>query len=251
MGILDGKVAVITGAGRGIGRGVALAFAKEGASIFIPDVGIDAARTVVAEIDARPGGAAGAVPCDVGDPDQVGAAVAAAAERFGRIDILVNNAQTAVAKPLETMTDADVHRAIDSGLLGSFFMMRECFPFLKERGGKIINFRSSAGMEGMPTQGPYAAAKEGINGLTRVAAKEWGRHRINVNAISPWANSPGWQQYAAEHPERARKSIERNPIQRVGDCEKDIGRVAVFLAGPDSDFVTGCTIMVDGGAVFL
>ncbi len=250
MGILDGKVAIVTGAGRGIGRGVALAFAKEGASIFIPDVGINAAHEVVAELEAL-GAAAGAISCDVGDAEQVRAAVAAVVERFGRIDILVNNAQTAVAKPLETMTDADVHRAIDSGLMGSFFMMRDCFPHLKERGGKIINFRSSAGMEGMPTQGPYAAAKEGINGLTRVAAKEWGKYRINVNAISPWADSPGWQQYAAEFPDRARSSIERNPIQRVGDCEKDVGRVAVFLAGPDSDFVTGCTIMVDGGAVFL
>jgi NAD(P)-dependent dehydrogenase (short-subunit alcohol dehydrogenase family) len=252
VGTLDGKVAIVTGAGQGVGRGIALALAKEGAAVAVVDRNGDHAGTTAAEIVDGAGGTAIPITTDVRDAAAVDECVAAVIERFGTVDILVNNAQAAPpAGPLENMTEDDWRLAIDSGLMGSFFSMRACFPYLKEHGGKIVNLRSSAGTDGMAFMAAYAAAKEAIGGLTRTAAREWGKYGINVNAISPAANSPGMAGWVAADPERSQRALDRNPISRLGDCERDIGRSVVFLVGPDSDYITGMTIMVDGGASFL
>ncbi len=250
-GRLAGKSAIVTGAGQGIGQGVALALAKEGASIAVIDISGDAAAAtlgLLTAIDAR----AIALTCDVRRRIDVDAAVAATVAAFGTVDILVNNAQasrTGIA--LEDVTDDDLDLALGSGLYGTLYFMQAAFPYLKARGGKVINFGSGAGLEGQRGQTAYAAAKEAIRAVTRVGAREWGRHKINVNAICPAAASPGLLKWKDEFPEMFEKSLRQVPLGRVGDCEKDIGRAVVFLASEDSDFITGMTLMVDGGGYFL
>jgi len=247
MGILNNKIAIITGAGQGVGRGIALAMSKEGASIVIAEQNKDTAEQTADEIKAL-GGQVLAVPCNVRNRDEVDAAVAATIKEFGTVDILVNNAQvTRPLVPFEDTTDDDMALACESGLMGTFYFMQACFPYFKEHGGKVINFGSGAGTEGAVGFSAYAASKEAIRGISRVAAHEWGKYNINVNVICPNANSPGQTYWMENFPEEAKASLANHPMGRVGDCENDIGRAAVFLASPDSDYISAQTIMVDGG----
>lgn len=251
MGILKNKIAIVTGAGQGVGRGIALAMAKEGATIVIAEQNKETAERTAEEIRAL-GGRVLAIPCNVRNRDEVNAAVAATVEEFGTVDILVNNAQ--VTRPnvlFEDTTDADMALACESGLMGTFYFMQACFPYLKVHGGKVINFGSGAGTEGHVGFSAYAAAKEAIRGLSRVAAHEWGKYKINVNVICPNANSPGHVWWAENFPEEAKAMLANHPMGRIGDCEKDIGRTAVFLASPDSDYISAHTICVDGGQIPL
>ena len=251
MGKLDGKIGIVTGAGQGIGRGIALALAKEGAAVVITDMNADTCVGTVDEIKAL-GGRALAVTCDVRRREQVQAAVAAAVKEFGTIDILVNNAQDLrYDVALEDTTDDDMALALESGLLGTFYHMQACFPYLKEHGGKIINVASGAGLEGYPRLGAYTAAKEGIRALTKVAAHEWGQYNINVNAMCPLANSPKMQAWGEALPNELNAALAKVPLGRLGDCENDIGPAVVFLASSDSDYITGHTMMVDGGQTIL
>ena len=251
MGKLDGKAAIVTGAGQGIGRGVALALAREGASVVLADVKEATCREAAAEV-AGTGAQALAVACDVGRREQVRAVVAAAARDFGTVDILVNAAQAMRNDvPLKDTTDEDMALALGSGLMGTFYFMQECFPYLKEHGGKIINFGSTAGLDGAPGWAAYAAAKEAIRALTRVACHEWARYRINANAICPLASNPHWERQAETNPEMVKRMLGAVPLRRFGDAERDIGRAVVFLASSDSDYITGQTLMVDGGQTML
>ena len=251
MGKLDSKIAVITGAGQGVGRGIALAMAKEGAAVGVSDMNPETSIRTANEIEAL-GGRALSVACDVRQREQVQAAVAQTVKEFGTINILVNCAQGhRLGVLLQDTTDDDMALALESGLLGTFYFMQTCFPYLKEGGGKIINLGSAAGLEGSPRSAAYAAAKESIRGLTRVAAHEWGKYKINANVICPFANSPGMVEYGDDNPKVLSAMLMTTPLGRMGDCEEDIGRVAVFLASPDSDYITGHTINVDGGLVVL
>ncbi len=250
MGKLDGKVAIVTGAGQGIGRGISLAMSKEGASVVVAEINEETCRRTAGEIESL-GGRAVAVSCDVSRREQVRAAVAAAVREFGTVDILVNVAQAMRNDVLfEDTTDDDMALALGSGLLGTFYFMQECFPYLKKNGGKIINFASAAGTEGHAGWTAYAASKEGIRALTRVACHEWGPHGINVNAICPLANSPHMLEWG-ETTGMLDLIVGMVPLRRLGDCENDIGRAAVFLASSDSDYITGQTLMVDGGQAML
>ncbi len=251
MGRLDGKVAIVTGAGQGIGRGLALALAKEGASVVLADLQADACRQTAREIDAV-GGRALPLTCDVSRRDQVKAVVAAAVRDFGTVDILVNVAQAMRKDVLfQDTTDDDMGLALGSGLMGTFYFMQECFPYLKLHGGKIVNFASSAGLEGQWGWTAYAAAKEGIRAITRVACHEWARYKINVNVICPLASSPNIEEWSRANPQVVKHLLAAVPMRRFGDCEKDIGRAVVFLSCSDSDFITGQTLMVDGGQAML
>lgn len=251
MGILDGKAAIVTGAGQGIGRGVALALAKEGASVALADIQGAACLRTAEEVTAI-GTRAVPVTCDVSQRLQVKAVVAAAVKEFGTVDILVNVAQAMRNDvTFQDTTDEDMSLALGTGLMGTFYFMQECFPYMKQRGGKIINFASAAGLEGHSNWAAYAAAKEGIRALTRVACHEWGQFRINVNVICPMAGSPHMLEWGKSNPGMLDLIVAMIPLKRMGDCEKDIGRAVVFLAGPDSDYITGQTLMVDGGQAML
>jgi len=250
MGILDGKTAIVTGAGQGVGRGIALALAKEGAAVVIAEINEEAGTSTANEIKQL-GMKALVVTCDVRKREEVEAVVAAAVDEFGTVDILVNNAQASKWAPFEDHTDEDMALALESGLMGTFYFMQTCLPYLKKRGGKIINLASGAGIIGLENFVGYAAAKEGIRAVTRVAAREWGKHNINVNVICPMANSPGMIGWTEAMPDEYKAVMATVPLGRIGDCERDIGRVAVFLAGPDSDYVTGHTMMTDGGQHIL
>lgn len=251
MGDLDGKVAIVTGAGQGVGRGIALALSKEGATVVIAEMNEKTAQNTAQEISSF-GGKTLAVACDVRKRDQVDAVVEKTVNTYGTVDILVNNAQaTRPEVPFEETTDDDMALALNSGLMGTFYFMQACFPHMKKGGGKIINLGSAAGTEGMRGFTAYAATKEAIRAITRVASKEWGKYKINVNAICPYANSPGMLGWAEAFPESYQASMAAHPLGRIGDCEKDIGRTVVFLSGPDSDYITGQTVMVDGGQSVL
>jgi NAD(P)-dependent dehydrogenase (short-subunit alcohol dehydrogenase family) len=251
-GRLEGRVAIVTGAGQGVGRGIALAFAREGARVVVAE--FDAARgsAVAAEIEAL-GRPALSVQCDVTSRSSVDAAVAAAVEAFGGIDVLVNNAQRAPAAPLPLMehTEETLDLCFDTGFRGTFHFMQACYPHLVQSGGRVINVGSGAGIDGIAGQAAYGAAKEAIRALSKTAAREWGPDGINVNVICPLAKSPGVEKLLELAPEMEKRMTAGNPIARIGDCETAIGPVAVFLASDDARYVTGHTLPADGGSSIL
>lgn len=248
MGVLDGRIAIVTGAGQGIGKGIALALAAEGAAVVVAEQNEDLARACSDEIAQR-GNTALAVPCDVRNRDQVEFCVAETVEHFGSLHILVNNAMAAKAAPLELATEDDLKLALETGPMGTLSFMRASFPHL-EGDGRIINLRSGSELQGLAGFGTYVAAKSAIAGLTKVAAREWGPRGITVNAICPFASTPSMEAFFSD-PAVLDLVLGTLSIKRVGDAEKDIGRAVVFLAGPDATYVNGCTLMVDGGGSFL
>ncbi|MFA4916541.1 MAG: SDR family oxidoreductase [Syntrophales bacterium] len=245
--VLKGKVAIITGAGDGVGLGIARAFAKEGAIISTIGRRYEKVAAMADEIKAM-GGKALAIKGDVGIRADVNALVEATVKEFGTVDILVNNAMAYNIKALEDTTDEDIDKIMRSAVYGSIYCMQACFPYLKKRGGKIINFGSMAGLYGLKNHAAYSAAKEGIIGLTRTAALEWSQYGIQVNAIAPLAASAAWDNFAkTSPPEQVKAFLDMIPAGYMGDPEKHVGRVCVFLASPDSDWITSRTLFVDGG----
>jgi NAD(P)-dependent dehydrogenase (short-subunit alcohol dehydrogenase family) len=249
MGRLDGKVAVVTGAGQGVGRGVALALAKEGAAVSIAELDLQTGPAVADELRAL-GARAMSVGCDVSQRSAVEHTVAATVAEFDGIDILVNNAHylDQIDRPFVDLSEADVRRQFDTGVIGTFSFMQACFPYLQSGGGKVINMASGAGVFGMENFASYAAAKEAIRGMSRVAAREWGRLGINVNVICPSVPSPAVIAWVGRQTADSPTQSQTPAIPRAGRAEEDVGRVAVFLASPDSDYITGHTFMVDGGS---
>ena len=244
---LADKVAVVTGAGQGVGRGIAIALAKEGASVAVLGRTLAKCEKVAAELTDL-GVEALAVACEVGDRAQVDQALDAVVERFGGFDALINNAQSSHQALLVDVTDEDVEECWRSGALGTLYAMQAALPHLKARGGgTVINFGSSAAMDGAVTFGAYAMAKEAIRGLSRVAAREWGRYGIRVNVVVPNAMSPGSERFRDEHPERFAKMEAALPLGRVGDPELDIGRAVVALVSEDLGYLTGETLRLTGG----
>lgn len=251
MGILQDKVAIVTGGAQGIGRGISRALAKEGAHVVIADLEKEAALEAAREIEAL-GVTCTPVVGDVALESTADEACRSADDSFGRLDILVNCAQAMVSGvPFQEHSDADFDLAIGSGLWGTFRFMRRAFPLLSVNGGAIVNIVSSAGTHGLAGFAGYGAAKEGIRGLTKVAANEWGPLGIRVNALSPQANTPKTDAYFKDHPKRHKEKLAQRPIRRDGDPESDIGRSVVFLVGPDSGFITGVTLMVNGGLTIM
>jgi NAD(P)-dependent dehydrogenase (short-subunit alcohol dehydrogenase family) len=248
MGRLDGKVAIVTGAGQGIGRGVARRFAREGAAVVVAEVNPGTGAQVAQEIEEL-GARSRFLTTDVLDRDQIRAMVRDTVAEFGRADVLVNNAYaTGGMDRAERKAEADMNLALRGGPLQTLWCMQEVFPHMRTQGGgRIINFVSLNGINAHMYSIDYNAAKEGIRAITRTAAREWARHDILVNAIAPAAASPAYVAFAAAAPENAAELLKQNPIGRMGDPEDDIGGVALFLASDDSRYVTGNTIFADGG----
>jgi NAD(P)-dependent dehydrogenase (short-subunit alcohol dehydrogenase family) len=243
---LDGKTAIVTGAGRGIGAGVAEALLSAGAKVMLVDRDPETLEATARRLTDH--GAVDSVVCDVADRRQVDDAVRRTVAAFGTIDVLVNNAQALRPDvPLVETTEADLQLALGSGLWGTFHMMQACHPHLARRGGAIINFGSSAGIGGHAGLASYAATKEAIRGLSRVAAREWGPSGITVNVVCPSTLSPAGKAWADAHPDLYEGFLRHRAIPRDGDAVTDVGAMVVFVAGPGATFVSGETMMVNGG----
>ena len=248
MGTLDGKVAIVTGAARGIGKGMTTALVKEGAAVTITDISQETLENTKNELMKIAGANLLAVIADGRKDDAVKEAVRKTVEQFGRIDILINNAQAAVVGvPLEKHTMEDLALAFESGFFASFRYMVACLPCLKETQGTVINFASDAGIVGNAGMLGYNAAKEAIRALTRTAAREWAQHNITVNTIIPGMLTEGLKQFAKEHPEHIERSKQAIPLGRLGDPELDAGGFVVYLASPGAKYFTGQTFNLNGG----
>ena len=246
---LQDNVTIITGAGKGIGYGLAEAFAEAGSNLVI--TGRTESRLLAAKerLEAQYRVEVLPIVADGADEEAIKSVVTQAVEKFGKINTLVNNAQVSKSGlPLVEHTREDLDLAIHSGLYAAFFYMRECHPYLKESRGSVINFASGAGLFGKLGQSSYAAAKEGIRGLSRVAAAEWGPDDIRVNVICPLAMTESLQDWKEHFPELFEKTIQGIPLGHFADPKDDIGRVAVFLASEDAHYVTGETITLQGGS---
>ncbi|GAA3733188.1 SDR family oxidoreductase [Salinicoccus jeotgali] len=246
---LKGKVGIITGSASGIGRGIALAMAKEGAHITIVDINEEKGQQTLEEINQYTEGML--IIKDISKEENVKSVVDSVVDKFGGIDILVNNAHASKQAMLMDTTLDMFDLSFNTGFYPTFHFMKACHPHLKKSEGKVINFASGAGINGQPTQTAYAAAKEAIRGMTRVAANEWGPDNININIISPIAKTEGVEAWSKSDPEQYEEMVNAIPLRRLGDPQNDIGKTAVFLASEDSDYITGQTIMVDGGSTKL
>ena len=246
---LKGNITLITGGGKGIGFGLAQAFASEGSDLVI--TGRTESRLLSAKerLENEYGIKVLPIVADGADEDAIKNVVAKTIATFGKINTLVNNAQVSKSGlPLIEHTREDLDLAIHSGLYAAFFYMRECFPYLKESKGSVINFASGAGLFGKLGQSSYAAAQEGIRGMSRVAAAEWGPDGVRVNVVCPLAMTESLQEWKENYPELFEKTIQGIPLGRFADPKNDIGRVCVFLASDDASFVTGETITLQGGS---
>ena len=261
MGFLTGKTVLITGAGRAvlkdgscgsIGYGIATAYAKEGANLVITGRNVKKLEDAKQELESKYGIQVLTVQADVcagGDNEAVVAnVVKQAVEKFGGIQVLINNAQaSASGVPLAENTTEQFDLALYSGLYAAFYYMKACYPYLAESHGSVINFASGAGLFGNFGQSAYAAAKEGIRGMSRVAATEWGKDGINVNVVCPLAWTAKLEQFKDNYPEAFKANVKMPPMGHYGNAELEIGRVCVQLAMPDFKYMSGETLTLEGG----
>ncbi len=261
MGFLTGKTAIITGAGKAvladgrcgsIGYGIATAYAKEGANLVITGRNVAKLESAKVDLEEKYGIKVLILAADINesaDNEAVAKKVVdEAIKEFGRIDVLINNAQaSASGVTLADHTTSQFNLAMYSGLYATFYYMKACYPYLKETKGSVINFASGAGLFGNYGQCAYAAAKEGIRGLTRVAATEWAKDGINVNVVCPLAWTAQLEQFKNAYPEAFDKNVHMPPMGHFGDAELEIGRACVQLANPDFKYMTGETITLEGG----
>lgn len=247
MHSVAGKVIIVTGSGRGVGLGIAHHLAAGGARVVVAEWKRDLLAAAVADLEGRGAEVLG-VPTDIMEPAQIGALVAATVERFGRVDGLVNNAQTfRPMAPMASVTVEDLDVFLTSGVKGTLWAMQAVYPHMAaQRWGRIVNFASSMGITGGRGFGAYNASKEAVRALTRTAAREWASDGIVVNCIAPAAADHHGD--AAKRSEGYRTFVESCPMGRQGDPETDIGPLAWFLCSDACRYLTGQTFMADGGA---
>lgn len=243
---LKGKVAIVTGARRGIGKGIALAFAKAGADVVVSDIDLKDCEKVAKEIESL-GQQALAVKADVTNYEEVDQMVKSTLKKFSKIDILVNNAGILIYKPFLEITEDVWDKTLDTNLKGYFLCaQRVAKEMIKHKKGKIINIASVAGSIAYPQLAHYCASKGGIIIFTKVMANELATYKINVNSISPGATETPMTQGMLNDPKTREGFIKNIPWGRIGKPE-DIANTAVFLASDDADYLTGVNVVVDGG----
>ncbi len=247
---LKDKVAIITGGAGGIGQGIVRRFLREGARVLIVDIADQATGDQLVE-DLRRGDDAKYLRSDISVADNAPAIISAAIEAFGKLDILVNNAHASKQAPIIETTQEMWDLSLGSGMFATFWLMKAAYPELKKTKGAVVNFASGAGLKGMANQVSYAAAKEAIRAITRVAANEWAVDGIRANLVAPVALTPGIQQWARAFPTEYQEVLKGVPLGRLGDPETDIAPAVVFLASDAAKYITGQTLMTDGGSIML
>lgn len=249
---LQDKVAIVTGGGQGVGLGIAQCLAAQGASIVITGRHEEKLKKAVDGLRAEGAPEVLTVVADARSRADAKKVIAVTIAKFKRLDILVNNAQSTVpGTAFEDHDDDAIRMVIESGYYGTVYFMQESFPYLKERGGSIINLGSREGIYGGLGHSIYAGNKEAIRGTSRAVAREWGKYKIRVNVICPAALTDSAKTYLDNNPEQAEMYRKEVSLGYFGDSHDDIGPVAAFLAGPDAVYVTGQTINVDGGQIML
>ncbi len=247
MSNLDGQVIIVTGGAAGIGGAITSVLVRRGARVVAVDIDANAGE----EAEKRDPANIAFLQADVSSKAAALDAVDLAISRFGKLTGLVNNAHASRQKPLMELSEEDWALSFGTGFNATLFFMRAAYPQLLKSGGSIVNFGSGAGLTGLETQASYAAAKEAIRGLSRVAANEWAKDRIRVNVVCPKAETEGVRKWKASHPEHYQEAASRIPLGYFGDPEKDVAPVVAFLLSDDSRYMTGQTLMADGGSIQL
>lgn len=247
--LLDGRVAIVTGAARGVGKGIASALTERGASVLLVDRDEELLLPATEQL-RREGRSVSALVADLRDDDSANRIVQTAVATFGTVHGLVNNAiATNEPKPFQDITRDDYDLVFDVGPRATFALMQAVYPvFLDNGGGSIVNLGSGSGTIGLPKFGAYAGAKEAIRGMSKVAALEWGRLGIRVNVVCPYAETESIRTWREWDPKTYERTVRGVPMGRLGDVTTDIGPAVAFLLSDEAAFVTAQTIMLDGGA---
>ncbi len=250
--MLAGYSVLVTGASEGIGRGIAMAAGMAGAGVVVSALGTQSPEAVAEEIRARGGRAVSAV-CDVTQRADIEAAVAVAQGVFGRLDAVIHNANDtgAGARTVQDIADSHWQPSLSVGLRPIFYSARAALPALIESAGCMIVLTSQSGIDGTVTLPVYSAVKGAQRALVKSLAREWGPLGVRVNAVAPSAMTPAQEAYLKREPHMRAHLIARSPLRRMGDAENDIGRAVGFLISRQSGFVTGQTLVVNGGALTL
>ena len=247
MNHLKDQVVIVTGGAAGIGGALTTVLSQRGACVIAVDINEEAGKKIA---ESNPDQIV-FMKGDISKKSVAAEAVELAVSTFGKLTGLVNNAHASRQKPLMELTDEDWSLSFDTGLYATLFFMKAAYPELVKSGGSIVNFGSGAGLSGLKEQASYAAAKEAIRGLSRVAANEWAQDNIRVNIVCPIALTEGVANWKENHPEQFKEVADKIPMGRFGDPQKDIAPVVAFLLSDDSRYMTGQTIMADGGDIKL
>ena len=249
---LSGRGALVSGGGQGLGRAISKRLAAEGAIVTVADINVDKGNECVAQIEAA-GGNAQFVQANVAKDDAIQRTVASAAEWSGGLAVLVNTAQYfAPSKAFEIVSMKDWELSESTGPRASFRFMQLAFPYLRDSGhGSVINFTSGSALAGIRYTAPYSAAKGAIHAITRVAANEWARQNVRVNAMCPFALTEVQQQMIGTEQDNYTRTAELCPMGRGADPDAEIAPVVAFFASDDSAFVTGTVMHADGGLTEL
>lgn len=244
---LKNQVVIVTGGASGIGGAITTVLTERGAFVLAVDLNEVAGKEKVASNPDQIAFLKG----DISKEDIAKEAVKLAVSKFGKLTGVVNNAHASRQKPLMELTEDDWSLSMSTGLNGTLNFMKAAYAELKKTKGSIVNFGSGAALLGQKNQASYAAAKEAIRGLSRVAANEWAEDGIRVNIVCPLAFTEGVEKWKETHPDQYEEVAGKNPMHRFGDPQKDIAPVVAFLLSEDSQYMTGQTLMADGGDIKL
>jgi 3-oxoacyl-[acyl-carrier protein] reductase len=243
--MFENKTAIVTGAAKGIGYGIALELAKGGSNVVLADLDEEANQTAAREIEEKTGSKCAAVKCDVSKKEDTDSLINTAIEKFGSLDILVNNAGIFPYKSFLKMSESDWDKVLNINLKSVFLCSQAAAKVMKE-GSKIVSISSIASIVGFESLNHYCASKGGVNGFTRALALELAHKKINVNAVAPGAISTPGANWESLNEEETKQTLSLIPWNRIG-LPEDIAHAVAFLASPQSDYITGQIIVVDGG----